>query len=244
VIYACEHHNEVLTLWQQQHLRGITLAHVDFHDDMRGLLVDRRHERAYPIGRLAEGNSKVDDGNFLAYAVLERRLDSVRWVHGAKGGRAWDLGIVRYETDIFALPHRIRQVLWQRQEYPFRFEEICLEKWNGLAQGERLSLDWDCFASILLDRAGVNSRVETFLGRLGAEVPPDTYIAYSPEYCHPTLEAFERLLFALERRFRQRIQWLSPGLEWGELNPIGINSRLPRNPIERLILALRRIGIY
>ncbi len=244
MIYVCEHHHEVLSLWQHQNLRGIMLTHVDFHDDMRGLLVDRRRWRAYPIGRLAEGNSKVDDGNFLAYAVLEGRLDRVRWLHGVKGGRAWDLGIVRYETDVFALFHRLRHALLQRQESIFRFEEICFEEWEGLTQGERLSLDWDCFASILLDRKGVNRRVKMFLDRLGLEVPPDTYIAYSPEYCHPTLEAFKELLTDLKRRFRQRIEWLSPGLERGEFHPTGVDSGPPHNPIKRLILAMRRIGIY
>jgi hypothetical protein len=168
----------------------------------------------------------------------------VRWVHFAKGGRAWDLGIVRYETDLFSLPHRLRHVLSRSKEYPLSFEEICMEEWQGLAPGDNLSIDWDCFASILQDRAGISDRVIDFLDRLGTDIPENTYVAYSPEYSHPTLEAFKELLLVLEGRFGQRIEWLSPDLKSGKFHLAGTNARLSRRPVRKLIVAMRRIGIY
>jgi hypothetical protein len=244
LIYACEHHDEVLSLWRQRDLRGLHLAHVDFHDDLRGLLVDRRRRCAYPIRDLARGRAPVDAGNFLAHAVLQERLERVRWVHPDPGGRAWDMGIVRYESDLFAWPDRLRHAVGRGAEYALGFEEIELADFRGPCPGEHLSVDWDCFASILQEPQGIQPRVEMFLQRLGAHVPPDTYVAYSPEYSHPTLDQFRGLLDALGRRFDQPIEWLSPGLAEGQLRPTGVNAGLPRSPVRRLILALRRRGIY
>ncbi len=244
MIYACEHHDQVLSLWRRQGRHEVALAHVDFHDDMRGLLVDRRRNVAYPIGSLARDEARLDAGNFLSHAVLERRVDRIRWVHDLPGGRAWDVGIVRYERDIFALPQRLRHVLTGGREYPLTFAEILLEDWRGLAPGERLSVDWDCFASILLDAADISRRVDSFLRKLGREVPPETYLVYSPEYSHPTLEAFRDLALELTRRFEQPLEWLSPDLERGRPHPTGVEARLPTRPLMRLILQLRRWGIY
>ena len=107
MIYACEHHDQLLSLWRDQNRRGLRLAHVDFHDDLRGLLIHRRRRRAYALGALARGEARVDSGNFLAHAVLEGRVERICWVHDVPGGRAWDLGIVRYESDLLAWPRRL-----------------------------------------------------------------------------------------------------------------------------------------
>jgi hypothetical protein len=244
LIYVCEHHDQLLPLWRRQDWRGGALAHVDFHDDLRGLLVDRRRNVAYPIGSLAREAAPLDAGNFLAHAVLEQRVDRIRWIHDLPGGRAWDVGIVRYERDLFALPQRLRQRFAGTREVPLTFAEILLENWRGPAPGERLSVDWDCFASILLDASGISRRVESFLEKLGNTAPPETYLAYSPEYSHPTLEAFRSLASELGRRFEQPLEWLSSDLERGRTSPTDVEARLPTRPWIRLILRLRRMGIY
>ena len=250
MIFACEHHDEVLDHWRREDRRGIRLAHVDFHDDLRGLLVDRRRSRAYPIRSLARAGAgpdgdrgEVDAGNFLAHAVLERRLDGVRWVHGTPGGRGWDVGIVRYETDLLALPDRLRHRWRGDGELPFAFEEIAMEDWNGPAPDELLSVDWDCFASVLQDRDGIADRVEAFFERLGPHVPPAAWAAYSPEYSHDTLDLFVSFVERLADRCGQPVHWLSPGLEHGRLTPREIDARLPRGPVMRLVLRLRRMGL-
>jgi len=244
VIYVCEHHDEVLRHWKERDLREISLAHVDFHDDLRGLLVDRRKGVAYPIGALAEGRAGADPGNFLAHAVLGGRVRKVCWIHGAIGGRAWDAGIVRYESDLLATHHRIRHRLRGGSEFPLSFREVVIDGWQGLEPGERLSVDWDCFASILQDRGGIAERVEAFLDRLGDSVPEDTWVAYSPEYSHPSLDEFRRFLVTLGNRFDQPVEWLSPGLEQGKLHPTDVRADLPRGWSMRTILFLRRHGVY
>ena len=244
MIYVCEHHDQVLSLWRERDLRGIALAHVDFHDDMRGLLVDRRRHVAYAIGKLARGEDPADAGNFLAHAITDGRLNRVRWIHDVPGGRAWDMGIVRFERDIFALPQRVRHAFSGGQEYALRLEELLLDRWQGVLPGERLSVDWDCFASILLDASGIPRRVEAFLNGLGDTVPSETYVVYSPEYSHPTLDEFRGLLSELARRFNQPLEWLSTELEQGRTNPTSVDARLPTGPLPKLILRLRRMGIY
>jgi hypothetical protein len=244
LIYACEHHDQVLSLWRERDLRDIALAHVDFHDDMRGLLVDRRRHVAYAIGKLARGEAPPDAGNFLAHAITDGRVDRVRWIHDVPGGRAWDMGIVRFERDLFALPQRVRHAFSGGTEHALRFEELLLDRWQGVHAGERLSVDWDCFASILLDTGGIARRVELFLSRLGDEVPLETYVVYSPEYSHPSLAGFRGLLSELARRFEQPLEWLSADFEQGRSNPTPVDARLPTSPLPKLILRLRRMGIY
>jgi hypothetical protein len=244
VIHVCEHHDDVLAHWRRRDLREIALAHVDFHDDLRGLLVDRRRGIAHPIGELARGQPSVDPGNFLAHAVLEGRLRKVRWIHDRVGGRAWDAGIVRYESDLLAARFRLRHWLSRGREFPLEFEEVLLDDWNGLEPGDSLSVDWDCFASNLLDVEGIEGRVGRFLDRLGEVVPGDTYLAYSPEYCHPSLEAFRGFVDRMHERLAQPVAWLSDSLAEGHLGPGRACAELPRGPLMRLVLYLRRRGIY
>jgi hypothetical protein len=244
VVYACQHHDEVLAHWRRCDLRNAALLHVDFHDDLRGLLVDRRRAVAYPIGKLARGVAPVDPGNFLAHAVLEERLHAIRWVHGPVGGRAWDSGIVRYESDLFAWHHRLRHRLAGGVEVPLRFEEVLLEAWGGPRPDELLSVDWDCFASTLIDPEDLEQRVERFLDSLGTVVPRDTWVAYSPEYCHPTVEAFLRFVARLAERFAQPVEWLDEGVGPGRITQRCERTDLPRDPLTHLALFLRRRGIY
>ncbi len=42
VIYVIERHDQLLQLWRSQNIKNLRVVHVDFHCDMRGLLVDRQ----------------------------------------------------------------------------------------------------------------------------------------------------------------------------------------------------------
>jgi len=243
VIFVCEHHDAVLHDWRRRGLTNLALCHVDFHDDLRGLCIDRRRGTAYAIGPLARGEAPLDAGNFLANAVLERRVCRLRWVHGDPGGRAWDWGIVRYESDRIGRSGRRRERR-RAEEIPLSFDEIPLEVWSGVLPGEALSIDWDCFASILQDPAGIGDRVRAFLDRLGSAVPEETYVASSPEYSVCDFAAFHALVGELGRRFAQPVAWLSPDLREGRLHPTGVDARLPATALGRFVLALRRRGIY
>jgi hypothetical protein len=237
VVHAFEHHDRVLTAWREEDRRGVALVHVDFHDDLRGLLVDRRRRWAHVISEL----QPLDPGNFLAHAVVEGRLRRVRWIHGQVGGRAWDAGIVRYESDLLAWRHRRRR---KEPGHALDFEEILVEEWDGLAPGELLSVDWDCFASSLQDAGGLAARVDAFFQRLGPRVPEETWVAYSPEYVRATMDEYREFLDRLGRRFGQAVEWHSRALQEGRLRVERAPATLPRGPWMRLVLTLRRLGIY
>ena len=121
MIRVAEHHDQLLQLWRSEDRRGIALCHIDFHDDLRGLLIDVEAGRARAIGAMADGEAPLDPGNFLAHAVLEKRVDRVRWFHDTPGGRAWDSGIVRYSSD---LTMRLRGKRVDSDGLMLRFEDI------------------------------------------------------------------------------------------------------------------------
>jgi len=176
--------------------------------------------------------------------VIEGRLDGVHWVHDAIGGRAWDMGIVRYTDDWSAWPRRLVGPFSNGNPYALKFRESLLDDWDGVRQGEHLSIDWDCFASILQDREGISGRVQTFLDHLGEQVPEQTYVVFSPEYSVPGLDEFNALIDELARRFDQPVQWIDSDLAEGKLHPSDVDTRLPTGLWSRVILALRRFGIY
>ena len=45
-IFLADHHDQVYTFWKEHGMRGLSVAHVDSHCDMRGLLIDRPNQRA------------------------------------------------------------------------------------------------------------------------------------------------------------------------------------------------------
>lgn len=241
MIRVAEHHDQLLHLWREEDRRGIALCHVDFHDDLRGLLIDRERRRACAVGGLKRGESPADPGNFLAHAVLEGRIDRIRWLHDLPGGRAWDSGIVRYTSD---LTMRLRGRRVGGDSVALQFDEQSLTNWDGPHEGELLSVDWDCFASHLLEAGSWQARSDRFVDLLGARAPAESYLVYSPEYCQPSLDDFLKFAERLARRFDQPIEWLSPTLRRGEFTPAPVGSSLPSDPWMRCVLALRRIGIY
>ncbi len=85
VIYVIERHDQRLQLWRSQNINNLRVVHVDFHCDMRGLLVDHQAQQVYRIGDMGRG---VDQGNFLTHAIIEGRVQSIRWIHRIPGGAA------------------------------------------------------------------------------------------------------------------------------------------------------------
>ncbi len=243
MIHVTEHHDALLDLWRRKHSRGVRLTHVDFHDDLRGLVIGRRRGRAWPLPSLAPP-AQIDPGNFLAHAVLEGRVDRITWLHDFPGGRAWDAGIVRFESDIAVWPRLLIHRLARGPEVALDFEERLLDSWTDSIDGEWLSIDWDCFASILQDEAGIAARCERFLARLGSARPAECFVVYSPEYSRPDLARFKQFVDRLARQIDQPVTWLSPGLREGRLCPAAIDGRLPPGGWMRFVLWLRRRGIY
>lgn len=198
LIYTMERHHEVLFQWREQDATSLRVVHLDFHCDMRGMLVDRAAGRAY---RIRDRFSELDQGNFLAHAVLEHRIDELRWVHDVPGGRADDIGTVKLESDLTALPHRLLLRLRGGEGIPLSYEIVTSTEWQGLREGEVLDIDWDYFTCKDYSIDSIPARIDAFWRSVGDVVPDLTYICYSPEYSHPSRELFAEFVGQLADRF-------------------------------------------
>ncbi len=207
-LYVANDHSALLHLWRRTNQRGLRLLRFDAHCDLRGLVVDevcgRAAARLDP--RLLEGG--VDGGNFLSHAVLERRVQSIRWVHGPHGGRDRDLGTVAFATD---LPQSLIS-RWRHGWVPLRFRGMAsLDPKQSIAPGEELDLDFDYFASRLAPRASIDTAIEDFFGRNWDTAPDVIYFACSPDYCHAVPETLAGFIARLETFFAaSRIQLPEP----------------------------------
>jgi len=243
-ILVCEEHSQIYEIWQERRQSGLKLAHIDFHCDMRGLLLDIRRSRAYLINAAAPNIQVIDSGNFIAHAVIEGVVSSVRWIHDIHGGRRYDAGAVKFESDLTALSHRLLHYLRHDEEVPIMFEEITFDDWDGVRCGEHLDIDWDGIASIEYELPYIRRLMESFLDRGFNTVPETTYLAYSPGYSHPDRRLFEEFLERLALKFSAEIKRLpQPKLRPGYPQPpqdLAPSLRLKN----QLVLKLRRLGIY
>lgn len=206
-IYVIKNHHELLRLWQSRGSRGVRLLHVDFHDDLRGLLVDRRRGKAWSAGVFRECADPPDDGNFLAHAVLDGLVRDIHWIRGRVGGRVYDSSIVWYESDWAAIPHRLAHAFRRGREVPLTFRETVYEEWEGTAGNACLDIDWDFFASVELSPKGLSDRFAEFLGKIESAEPPEIYFCYSPGYVHPSREEFQWVIEQLSEQYACRPVW-------------------------------------
>jgi hypothetical protein len=237
-LYVAFDHGSILDVWRQQDSRSLSLLRLDDHCDLRGMLVDRRAQLATPTRDRRLRARQADGGNFVAVAVLEGRVKSVRWLASEWGGRQHDVGTVSYTTDASALPYRLGLLAgdWR----PFRYEVLDPQGSVRLAPGEHLDIDWDYFASRLAPRTSVKQRAARFLDADLGQLPPAIYLAYSASYSHATRGLFDEFSERLARRFDARIERLP---DW-EAPP----RRPPPTALRRLGFAaqraLRRVGVY
>ncbi len=244
-VYAIESHEQDLHIWRREQTRNVKVVHVDFHCDMRGMLVDCSQQRVY---RIWDRYSRLNEGNFLTHAILEGVVSGVRWVHDEPGGRKDDLKIVKYKSDLSAQPHRIMLALRRDPGIPIRFEVMNSEQWDGVHPGEVLDIDWDYFACLDYDVDSIQPRVDAFLSRDFVNVPDQTFVCHSPEYCHPTDQQFNRFVEELAKKFAADIVRVprphkieSPSALKRMLGPIYTPVR---NTYRTACLALHRRGIY
>jgi len=240
IVYTAETHDQVLGLWREQGLTGLRVAHVDFHCDMRGLLIDRVAQRAYRVWDLWPN---VDEGNFLTHAILEGRVSSVTWVHDYPGGRRFDVGTVKYSSDLTALPYRLSGRIRANAGTKLEYRVVPNAWWQGPRADEFLDIDWDFFAALEFERETIGRRVERFLDRTFVETPSRVAVAYSPRYCHSSREAFRDFTSELSRRFgAELVELAEPPTGRAQLRPH--RSHLPK-PVFRLVRNLRfRAGLW
>ena len=121
-IVIADNHEQVYPVWEERNLRRMTLTHIDFHCDMRGIMIDRRSGRAFFVSD--RETQFIDRGNFLAHAIMNGMVSDLQWIHGPKGGRSYDIGpVVSYETDYLAPLHRYHHKRSNRPEVPLTFRQ-------------------------------------------------------------------------------------------------------------------------
>lgn len=237
-LYIFEEHDQVYDLWRRENIRGLTVTHVDFHCDMRGLLIDRRRGTAAFVGRT--GERRVDPGNYLAHAIMEGIVSDVRWVHGAYGGRRYDTGTVRYESDPTAVPLMLRHAFRPYPEVPIAFEESLIDNWNGNVDGHHLDIDWDTFAPHGALPADIDRGTEAFFARPLSGTPAAIFLVFSPHYSVPGRERFDAFAARLAARFGAGIVRVPLPADYPPIDPADVAM----SPKGRLVLVLHRVGIF
>ena len=89
-IIIAEHHDQVFSYWKEHNMRDLKVAHLDYHCDMRGLLIDREKGTAFFTSD--RETRFVDRGNFLAHAIMDGTVRHLTWVHSENSGRGYDHG--------------------------------------------------------------------------------------------------------------------------------------------------------
>ena len=243
-IYTVETHDQVLALWRQNKTKNARVLHIDFHCDMRGLMINRKTNMAFPIW---DRYWRLDEGNFLKHAILEGVVKGVRWIHDEPGGRLHDVKTVKYQTDLSSLLHRLANLCCGVKGIPIKYEVMSPKEWAGIEKGEILDIDWDFFASFDYPRASISERVESFLARRFDHVPEQTFVCYSPGYSHPTRQEYQEFVARLAARFNAEVVEIPSPATATAFNLKSILRPIYR-PLRQLYdstcLALRSRGIY
>lgn len=203
-IYVADNHEQVYPIWQKHKIKDAKLTHLDFHCDMRGIMIDRKAGLAFFTSE--RETTFVDRGNFLAHAIMNGMISDIRWVHGPRGGRAYDVGpVVSYETDTLAWLHRYNHKRSDREAVLLKFQQCLLKDWDGLHKKELLDLDWDAFASVEYDTAHREELIEAFFAKDFKYIPEITTLVYSPGYSDPDRSLFETFTKQLADKFNAEI---------------------------------------
>jgi hypothetical protein len=200
-LIVAEEHSQLYDLWLERGSRDLSVCNVDFHCDMRGLLIDRRRGEARYLWQNDPRLNRLDSGSFLGHAVMNGIVSNLRWVHDCFGGRKHDsLYCVKYETDFSALPYLLlnRKSGW----VPISFQEQMIINWDGPRRGEHLSIDWDGIAFADYDEDRIRRLMKEILNRNFE--PESIFLARSPEYSHPDGALFDEFIVALEEKFNTK----------------------------------------
>lgn len=176
------------------------MVHVDFHCDMRGLLVDRKLQRAWQVPDVRQ---TLDEGNYLRYAIFEGVVSSVTWVHGTPGGRLYDVHTVKYTTDLSNWFRRRESSDAGSIELPYA--QVEMSDWPGIQGPAFLDIDWDTFADQSLPRSEIDQRVAQFLEKPLGEELSGVSVCYSQHHSHDTRDQYESFVHEMANRLNAEI---------------------------------------
>ena len=206
-LIIAEEHDRIYQVWQQRGERNLSVCHVDFHCDMRGLLIDRKRATARFIDQRLPYVHRLDPGSYLAHAIMNGIVTKLRWVHDDFGGRDFDyVHCVKYESDFSALPYRLAGT---KRCVPLDYAEETYLQWGGPRPDEHLDIDWDGIAHVDYDLGLVRRLMAEFLDREYAS--KSIFVARSPQYSNPDPALFEEFIQGLEAKFAVQAVRLPPG---------------------------------
>ena len=237
-LIIAEEHSQLYDLWLKRGASNLAVCHVDFHCDMRGLLIDRRLGQACFVEKHIPYIHRLNSGSYLSHAVMNGIVTKLRWVHDDFGGREFDyFHCVKYETDFSALPYRLRG---KNQCVPLTYTEQTFINWNGPQPGEHLDIDWDGIAFADYDEEHIHSLMAEILER--DFEPESIFIAHSPGYCHSNKSLFEDFISGLENKFHVQAIRL-PAIQAFEA-PLSTLWNLYHNIDHRVVRLMHKIGIH
>ena len=219
------------------------VVHVDFHCDMRGLLVDRDQQLGWQIPEI---RSTLDEGNYLRYAIFENIVNGVTWVHGSPGGRLYDVHTVKYTSDWSSRFHRKAVSKVAGKKIHFDVQEM--NSWQGIQDRVFLDIDWDTFADQSLNESDIDRRVNEFLDKPMTTDLVGIAVCYSTHHSLDSRPAYERFVDKLAERFQATIERGEYEVGSNELPlrmkliPPAIYTGLQR-PYHQMRLGLKRIGL-
>ncbi|MFC1843893.1 hypothetical protein ACFLZ5_03810 [Thermodesulfobacteriota bacterium] len=237
-LIVADEHSLLYDLWLEQENPNLSVCHVDFHCDMRGLLIDRQKGRARYVWQSDPYMNRLDSGSFLTHAVMKGIVTSLRWIHDDFGGREYDdLYCVKYETDFTALPFKFSG---KDNWVPLTYEELTFADWHGPEHGEHLSIDWDGIAYKDYDEDHIRSLMAKILER--KFLPESIFVCRSPEYSHPDKTLFDQFTSSLEKKFKTQAVYLT-AKQHPSLNPT-LPWKIYHQIEYRILRLMRKRGIY
>lgn len=242
-LYAFDQHDQLLHIWREIGATSLNVVHVDFHCDMRGLLVDRERQQGWQI---PEVRQTLDEGNYLRYAIFEGIVSSVTWVHGTPGGRLYDVHTVKYTSDWSSRFNQ--QAINESAPIPLPYQEVEMSQWPGIEGPAFLDIDWDTFADLSLPKSEIDQRVQQFLEKpLGNELL-GVAICYSQHHSHDTRAQYNSFVRQMAERLEAEIVTV-PYVEGS--NELPMKMKMIPKPIYTVLqrnyhsmrLGLKRLGI-
>lgn len=234
---VAQEHSQLYDLWVENGEKNLSICHVDFHCDMRGLLIDRKRGKARFVSAHIPYIHMRDPGSFLAHAIMEGIVTKLRWVHDEYGGRKYDSSVVKYEGDLTAIPYR----LLGAREVGIQFSEHTFKDWGGVRDGEHLDIDWDGIAFRRYETPHIRSLMTEILDRNYPVNMPRVYLVQSPDYCHPDVGLFEEFIGLLEKKFGTRAKRLP---DYQPMKRISNPWELYRRFDQIMTKVIRKLGYF
>ncbi|MBL8091741.1 MAG: hypothetical protein KF758_18080 [Anaerolineales bacterium] len=234
-LIIAQEHSQLYDLWIQNGEKDLSICHVDFHDDMRGLLINRKYGTAQFVSRHIPYIHMRDPGSFLSHAIMEGIVTKLRWVHDEHGGREYDSPVVKYESDLTAMPY----LLLPAKKVKIQFSEHTFKDWGGVQSGEHLDIDWDGIAFPDYDLPHIRALMSEILDRNYPADMPRVYLVLSPDYCHPDMKLFDEFLHLLEKKFNTTAKHLPKYQPVPEISKFWMLYRKIDTRAERLIRKFR-----